>query len=109
MTYFQFLQLAAANVDVIQPLANLVEHRQSVSGLEARWNVDKQIGDLVVPRLAKLQPAQVTASAADVDELQQEAAVVELLAKQPSAKAWDGSRLKAIFQVVLPLIQLFAQ
>ncbi|TWT38704.1 hypothetical protein [Blastopirellula retiformator] len=110
MTYFQFLHLVGSNLDVVEPLAGLIQHRQTVSGIQARWNVDKEIGDLLVPRIAQLQRESESVTAAEApDETTAETVLLEKLAKRPSAQAWDGSRLRRLFEIAMPIVDLFVR
>ncbi|MFI4876964.1 MAG: hypothetical protein ACIALR_16545 [Blastopirellula sp. JB062] len=108
-TYLDFLRFASSNLDLIVPIVSLAKQRETAEGFAARWSIDKQIGDLIAPRLDELSGATVSTS---FDASAMESHLVTYVSdSQPggdtvSATAFDGRKLRKIFEAIVPLILL---
>lgn len=123
MNYRAFLQWLLSHADLIPQLFKLATDVFSAPTLLDKWNSLKSIGNLLVPVLDDMPTEIVTTSevtltameeadlAAEIEEL--ELAIVGELQHRGSAcgkmtaLAWDGSKLKKLFEVVqlvLPLL-----
>lgn len=102
-TYRHFLQILLGNLDKLDDLMALAAELVAAETIAAKWEVIYQIGILLLAMNLPSPDAITTFEALDVDALEQKIQA-ELGAKGYAAAAWDGTRLRRLFDSLLPVM-----
>ena len=102
INYRKFLQILLGNLDKLDDLMALASEFAAAPTLAARWDVIYQIGKLF---LAMDIPEGEISTFADLDIAALEDKIqCELATKGYTAQAWDGTRLRKLFDNLLPVL-----
>lgn len=108
LTYRDFLRWCLANIQLVPQLVKLLTSLGSSRDVAANWEIIKQIGDLF---LASINPGDSGYSpfyVDDVDTLEAEL-IQHLSVNGMSVQAWDGTRIRKIWEGIQPLLPILLQ
>lgn len=105
ITYGWFLNWIKLNVTKFDDLVVLIYDLVKFDNLKAAWSTIKQIGDMLIDSTLPESGNFSVFSVEDNDALEKEV-IAALSASGYSAQAWDGSRLRKIFDMIAPTLQL---
>lgn len=109
--YKTWLTFLLSHLNLLPLLAAAVEGVVSATGVVAKWEAVKAVGDILAPVIGELTGPQ---AASTETEAELESKVVAAFAAQPAtaegvhaaAINWDGSRLRTIWKFLEPLLPL---
>lgn len=103
ITYRNFLRIILGNLDKLDDLMALASELVAAGTIAEKWEVIYQIGKLLLAMdIPELSPITTFADL-DVKELESQIQN-ELAGKGYAAQAWDGTRLRRLFDSVLPVL-----
>lgn len=104
ISYANFLKFLVGNLDKLDDLMQLAADFASAVTLEARWEIIYEIGKLFLAAKETADQDAVTAFQADDIAALESQINAKLAETGYAAQAWDGTRLRKLFDTLLPVL-----